>query len=69
MFLVDMNVLIYSADPESELHRPCRRRLEIWRAQSSPWHVLEYLPQISPPLHASARFPATIDGSAGMAIP
>ncbi len=39
MFVVDTNVLIYSADPDSELHRPCRRRLEIWRQQTSPWYV------------------------------
>jgi len=39
MFVVDTNVLIYSADPDSDLHLPCRRCLEIWREQTSPWYV------------------------------
>lgn len=39
MFVVDTNVLIYAADPDSELHRPCRRALESWRQQASPWYL------------------------------
>lgn len=39
MFVVDTNVLVYSADPDSELHQLCRRRLELWREQASPWYV------------------------------
>jgi len=39
MFVVDTNVLVYAADPDSDLHHPCRRRLEAWRAQTAPWYV------------------------------
>ena len=39
MFVVDTNVLVYSADPDSELHQLCRRRMELWREQASPWYV------------------------------
>ncbi len=39
MCVVDTNVLVYAADPDSELHRPCRRWLELCRAQTSPWYV------------------------------
>jgi toxin-antitoxin system PIN domain toxin len=39
MFIVDTNVLVYAADPDSELHAQCRRRLEGWRQQASPWYL------------------------------
>ena len=39
MFVVDTNVLVYAADPDSEFHQRCRRRLETWRAQASPWFL------------------------------
>jgi uncharacterized protein len=39
MFVVDTNVLVYSADPDSEFHRLCRRRMEFWREQASPWFM------------------------------
>jgi uncharacterized protein len=39
MFVVDTNVLVYSADPDSEFHASCRRRLQAWREQTSPWYV------------------------------
>src|SRR5437764_6157801 len=39
MFIVDTNVLVYSADPDSEFYQPCRRRLQIWRQQTAPWYV------------------------------
>jgi predicted nucleic acid-binding protein len=39
MFVVDTNILAYSADPDSEFYLACRRRVEIWREQTSPWYV------------------------------
>ncbi|CAN5701907.1 hypothetical protein BH20VER1_BH20VER1_25200 [soil metagenome] len=39
MFVVDTNVLIYAADPDSEFHDTCRRRLEGWRGQAAPWYL------------------------------
>jgi hypothetical protein len=39
MFVVDTNVLVYSADPDAELHRPCHRLLQNWREQMAPWYV------------------------------
>jgi hypothetical protein len=39
MFVVDTNVLIYAADPDAELHRACRQRIEELRGQVSPWYV------------------------------
>ena len=39
MFVVDTNVLVYAADPDSAFHPRCRRRLETWRGQASPWFL------------------------------
>ena len=39
MFVVDTNILIYAADPDAELHRPCKQRLEAWAQQASPWYL------------------------------
>lgn len=39
MFVVDTNVLVYAAGPDSEFHQRCRRRLESWREQASPWYL------------------------------
>jgi toxin-antitoxin system PIN domain toxin len=39
MFVVDTNVLVYAADPDSEFHPVCRDRLRIWRGQAAPWYV------------------------------
>ena len=39
MFVVDTNVLVYAADPDSPFHQRCRRRVESWRGQASPWYL------------------------------
>ncbi|MXY88328.1 MAG: PIN domain-containing protein [Dehalococcoidia bacterium] len=43
MLAVDTNVLLYAANADSELHRPCLRRLEAWRRDPTPtfltWNV------------------------------
>lgn len=39
MFVVDTNILLYSADSDSPDHLPCRTHLDEWRHQSSPWHL------------------------------
>jgi toxin-antitoxin system PIN domain toxin len=39
MFVVDTNILIYAADRDAPEHAQCRKLLEAWRAQTSPWYV------------------------------
>ncbi|MDL5050602.1 PIN domain-containing protein [Oscillatoria amoena NRMC-F 0135] len=39
MFVVDTNVLIYSADKDTPEHEPCRKLLESFRAQTTPWYL------------------------------
>lgn len=39
MFVVDTNVLLYAADEDSEFHAVCRRLLEKWRSQASPFFL------------------------------
>ena len=39
MFVVDTNVLIDAANRLSEFHEPCRKSIERYRAQTSPWYV------------------------------
>src|SRR5438132_9724464 len=39
MFVVDTNILVYAADPDSEFHQICRGRFEEWRGQSLPWYL------------------------------
>ncbi|MCK4514787.1 MAG: PIN domain-containing protein [Spirochaetaceae bacterium] len=39
MFVVDTNILLYAADADSPDHSQCRKLLESWRGQSSPWHL------------------------------
>ncbi|MEO6872189.1 MAG: TA system VapC family ribonuclease toxin [Chthoniobacterales bacterium] len=39
MFVVDTNVLVYAADPDSQFHADCRQRIESWRGQSSPCYL------------------------------
>jgi toxin-antitoxin system PIN domain toxin len=39
MFVADTNVLIYAADPDSDFHERCRRRLDSWLEQASPWYI------------------------------
>lgn len=39
MFVVDTNILLYAADRDSPDHAPCRKHLDAWRRQSSPWHL------------------------------
>jgi uncharacterized protein len=39
VFVVDANALVYAADPDSEFHARCRRRLEQWRSQATPWYL------------------------------
>lgn len=48
VFVVDTNILVYAADADSPDHAECRRRVEAWRRQATPWHltwgiVYEYL--------------------------
>ena len=37
MFVVDTNVFVYAADPDSPFHAACRQQLEDWRRQASAW--------------------------------
>jgi toxin-antitoxin system PIN domain toxin len=37
VFVVDTNILVYAADEDSLFHAACRRSLEEWRRQPSPW--------------------------------
>jgi uncharacterized protein len=39
MFVVDTNVLFDAANRDSEFHQPCRKTIERFRAQTSPWYV------------------------------
>jgi len=39
MFVVDTNILLYAVDRDSPDHAPCRKRLDTWRHQTSPWHL------------------------------
>ena len=39
MFLVDTNILVYTADEDSPFHNQCRKLIEEWRIQTSPWYV------------------------------
>jgi uncharacterized protein len=39
MFVVDTNVLIYAALPESSCYEICRRRIAEWRSQSMAWYL------------------------------
>lgn len=39
MFVVDTNILIYAADEDSPFHPCCRKLIENWRQQTSPWYV------------------------------
>ena len=39
MFVVDTNILLYAADRDAPEHTVCRRLLEGWRRQSSPWYL------------------------------
>ena len=39
MFVVDTNILIYAADLDSPEHLKCRDLVQLWRSQSTPWHV------------------------------
>ncbi len=38
-FLVDTNVLVYAADRDAPDHVICRKKLERWRQQRSPWYT------------------------------
>ncbi len=39
MFVVDTNVLLYAADRNAREHEKCRRLIQRWRKQSSPWYL------------------------------
>ena len=39
MFVVDTNILIYAADGDSPHHAPCRKLVEGWRPQTTPWYL------------------------------
>lgn len=39
MFVIDTNVLLYSADADSEFHPPCRALIEKSRSQEAPWFL------------------------------
>lgn len=39
MFVVDTNLLVYAAHPDSELHERARTLLEEWRQRHSPWYL------------------------------
>jgi toxin-antitoxin system PIN domain toxin len=39
MFVVDTNVLIYAANPDSLEHSRCRALLEQWRTGAAPWYT------------------------------
>lgn len=38
-FLVDTNVLVHAADPDSDFHSRCAHHLETWRRQATPWYL------------------------------
>lgn len=38
MFVVDTNIFVYAADRDSPYHAACRKKLEEWRRQDSPWY-------------------------------
>ncbi len=39
MFVVDTNILVYSADRDSPYHEACRSKIEEWRWRRSPWYA------------------------------
>ena len=39
MFVVDTNVLVYAADRSAEEFAACRRALDRWRAEPTPWYL------------------------------
>lgn len=39
MFVVDTNVLLHAVNASSPLHERCRRLLEEWRSQPTPWFL------------------------------
>jgi len=39
VFVVDTNVLVYAADEDASLHRPCLALLQGWRRQPSAWYT------------------------------
>lgn len=39
MFVVDTNILIYAADGDSPDHASCRKLVENWRPQTTPWYL------------------------------
>lgn len=39
MFVLDTNLLVYAAHPDSEFHGRARALLEEWRRRSSPWYL------------------------------
>ncbi len=39
MIVIDTNVLVDAANPESEFHQPCRRGLTKLRSGASPWYL------------------------------
>jgi toxin-antitoxin system PIN domain toxin len=39
VFVVDTNILVYSADEDSPYHARCRERLGFWREQVEAWFV------------------------------
>lgn len=54
MFVVDTNVLLYAAHVDAPEHERCRRQLERWRSQATPWYltwgiVYEFLRVVSHP--------------------
>lgn len=39
MFVVDTNIFVYAADKSSPFHAACRKKIEEWRRQSTPWYA------------------------------
>lgn len=39
MFVVDTNVLVYSANVDAPEHEQCRSQLERWTRQQTPWYL------------------------------
>ncbi|MGQ0562899.1 MAG: TA system VapC family ribonuclease toxin [Gemmatimonadota bacterium] len=39
MFVVDTNVLLYAANTDAPEHAHCRRLLERWRNERTPWYT------------------------------
>ncbi len=62
MFVVDTNVLVYAANPDSAEHDPCYDLIQTWRRQATPWHltwriIYEFLRVVTHPRLLPSPYP------------